>query len=314
MDKIGGRRDKPGGVGKEAGMTAGGLVLLLEKLIGRMAACPSDDVLSRLEEMQKQETEENAAAIYGCMFKNLEISRSTGRPFCQDTGILHFYVKAGASFGLLGGLNEILVNAAQSASASVPLRPNAIMPFTDKNTGNNIGPCSPYIHWEITDGDAAEITVYMAGGGSSLPGFARVLTPSQGYGAIEDLVADTVRTAGVNSCPPLIVGVGIGPSMDIAAELSKKALLRDCGSKNPEANARAMEERLFERLNNMKLGPGGTGGSESVLAVNVEAAVHHPATLAMAVSFGCWATRKGVLVIDGDGTAKVLSHSGFNAD
>ena len=312
MDKLtdpgSGPESAKDGAGSSRGITAEGLELLLGKLIGRMAVCPSDDVLSRLSEMKENETERGAAAVYECMFRNLDISRRTLRPFCQDTGILHFYIRAGAAFRLLPDVERVVRDAALAASANVPLRPNAVLPFTDRNTGNNIGPCAPYIHWEITGGDSAEITVYMAGGGSSLPGFARVLTPSQGYGAVEDLVAEAVRTKGVNSCPPLIAGVGIGPSMEIAAELSKKALLRRCGSKNPDPDARAMEERLFRRLNAMRLGPGGTGGSESMLAVNVEAGAHHPATLAMAVSFGCWATRKGVLFIDGEGNATVTSH------
>lgn len=284
------------------------LTQMLERLIGHMALCLSDDVERRLSQMRENETEKNASKIYECMFDNLAAARRDSRPFCQDTGILHFYVKAGASFKLLPLLNEIVMNAAIGASKSVPLRPNAVMPFSDRNTGDNIGPCSPFIHWELAEGDLCEITVYMAGGGSSLPGFARVFTPSEGYGAIEDLVAETVRTKGVNSCPPLIVGVGIGASMDVAAELSKKALLRECGSFNPDPGAAEMEKRLFERLNNMRIGPGGTGGTESVLAVHVEAAVHHPATLAAAASFGCWATRKGTLAVDAEGNGAVTSH------
>lgn len=285
--------------------------LELARFVCHLASHLPDDVEERVRAMAKKETNEAALKTYGCMIENMELADSLKRPLCQDTGIPCFYVKAGSDWPLLGSLEETVKGAAAKAFRDAPLRPNAVDPFTGKNSGNNEGPRTPYIDWEIVPGDELEMTVYLSGGGCSLPGFAVVLTPGEGIEKAKKLILDRLLERGVNACPPLIAGVGIGSSADIAGKLSKKALLRPVGSVNECENAAALERELFKKANDLGIGPGGLGGVESVLAVNVEFAARHPATFAVALSTGCWATRRGTLKVDRDLNVTCFSHRDF---
>lgn len=270
-----------------------------------------DDVQNRLIEMRDNETDPNASAVYDCMFKNIELAVSLDRPLCQDTGLIQFFIKAGSRFPYLAKLKEILTEAVRIATAETPLRPNAVDTFREKNSGNNIANGSPWIEWEIvSDSDDVEIEIYMAGGGCSLPGKALVLMPSAGYEGIAKAVLETVCDRGINACPPLIVGVGIGTCADSAGALSKKALLRGIGSQNPDKDAQKLEKLLFDGLNNIGIGPNGITGKESVLDVHVEFAAHHPATLAVGISVGCWATRYGKIHFNSDLNYEIKTHGG----
>lgn len=284
----------------------------LARFVCRLAYRLPDDVISRLREMADREKDPAAGKVYRCMLENVELADRLSRPLCQDTGIPCFYIKTGAEGPFAGNLSDIVCGASAKAFRDAPMRPNAVDPFTGKNTGDNQGPCCPYIDWEVVPGDGLEITVYLAGGGCSLPGFAAVLTPGEGLEKAVEMVTEKVLEKGVNACPPLLIGVGIGATADIAAKLSKKALLRPLGSKNQSsAEAARLEKDLFDRLNSLGIGPGGMGGSESVLGVNVEAGVRHPATFAVALSTGCWATRRGVIRFDKDGGVSSPDHRDF---
>lgn len=283
----------------------------LAEYIKFMSINLSDDVFERLSEMAKNEQKEGAKEIYASMLKNLEAAKKLQRPICQDTGIIQLFVKVGTKFKHLVGLKDALTEAVKTASEITPLRPNAVLPFTDKNTGNNIAPGSPTIYWELVPGDKLEIEVYCQGGGCSLPGFSRVLFPSEGIEAVEKYILEMAIDRGINACPPLYVGVGLGSSADNAAMLSKKALLRRVGSENPDENARKLEKSLFEKLSNIGIGPNGLGGTESIIGVNVEAECHHPANLAMAVAFSCWVSRHGSIIFDNDCKSTSETHSGW---
>lgn len=283
----------------------------IENFITYMEINLPDDVAARLDEMAENETEPMAKEIYGVMKLNIEKAKELGRPICQDTGMIQVFARVGASFKYIEEIENIIIEASRRASKNTPLRPNAIMPFTEKNTGDNIAVGAPFIEWEIVPGDKCELCFYMAGGGSSLPGKALVLMPSKGIKGIEQEVVNAVLERGVNACPPLFVGVGISACADTAALLSKKALLRPINSENKDDNAARFERELFEKLNALKIGPNALHGSESVLGVNVEIAAHHPATLAMGVSFGCWATRRGSIIIGSDGTFESATHAGW---
>lgn len=285
----------------------------LSKFISYMSVNLSDDVLLRLREMAEKEQNEGAKRIYASMFENLEEAKSSGRPICQDTGIIQFYVGVGGEFKFKDYLKESIIEAVTDASIKTPLRPNAVMPFTDKNTGNNIGPGSPLIVWDIVPGsDKLFVNAYASGGGCSLPGFAEVLFPSQGLETVEEKIVERVIKRAVNACPPLIVGIGLGSCADSAAILSKKALLRAITSSNPDKNAAEFEDRIYNRLKAIGFGANGLGGTESLMGVNVEAECHHPATLAMSVSFGCWTSRHGEIIFDNKGRAYSTSHPAFN--
>ena len=272
-----------------------------------------DDVNARLEEMAEG-AEGGERERYNAIFDNIRLAEAKKRPLCQDTGIPQFYIKVGAGFERPGIIKPAIAEAVRLATKETPLRPNCVDVFSGKNSGDNTGEGVPFISWELTEGDRLEIIIYLAGGGSSMPGFSKVLLPSAGLRGVEKEVLSMVCEKGINACPPLIIGVGIANAADAAAELSKKALLRKIGSENSRGEAAAFEKELFEKVNSLGIGPGGLGGRESVLGVSVEAAVHHPATLALGVTFGCWATRRGRLIIDNGGGVTCDTHSGFRGD
>ena len=192
------------------------------------------------------------------------------------------------------------------------LRHNAVETFVEKNTGTNTGSKIPWLDWESVPGDdSVTIDVYMAGGGCTLPGAAKVLMPGQGYEGVAEFVFDVVTSRGVNACPPLLVGVGVSTSAETAARLSKKAILRPVNSRHSNDNAAMMEELLTEGLNELGLGPQGLTGNNSVMGVNIESSARHPSTIGVAVSTGCWAHRRGRIKINADMSYEVISHKGF---
>lgn len=272
------------------------------------------DVSEKLGALREKEVNFLAKEVYESMRVNQEAADKLDRPSCQDTGVIQYFLTAGARFPLLGELEEILRNATLNATKEGPLRHNAVETFEEKNTGTNTGSKIPWLDWEIVpDSDSVTIDVYMAGGGCTLPGAAKVLMPGQGYEGVAEFVFDVITSRGVNACPPLLVGVGVSTSAETAARLSKKAILRPVNSHHPNENAAMMEELLTEGLNELGLGPQGLTGNASVMGVNIESSARHPSTIGVAVSTGCWAHRRGRIKINADLSYEVISHKGFQA-
>ena len=270
------------------------------------------DVEKKLAELRAKETKPLAKAIYLSMAENQEAASRLDRPSCQDTGVIQYFVTAGAKFPLLGELGDILAEATREATEKAPLRHNAVETFVEKNTGTNTGTKAPWLDWDIVpDDDSVTIDVYMAGGGCTLPGKATVLMPGQGYEGVAEFVFDVITSRGVNACPPLLVGVGVSTSAETAARLSKKAILRPVDSRHPNDNAALMEQLLTDGLNELGLGPQGLTGNNSVMGVNIESSARHPSTIGVAVSTGCWAHRRGRIRINADMSYEVISHQGF---
>lgn len=270
-----------------------------------------DDVLEKLTELRDQENTEFAKIIYDAMFQNLQMADTLSRPTCQDTGIIQYFVRVGTKFPLIDSLEDCLRKAVLKATEIAPLRHNAVEVFDEKNTGNNVGYRIPWIDWEIVpNSDEVEIYLYMAGGGCSLPGIAKVLMPLEGYEGIVKFVFDQITSYGINACPPLLVGIGIAGSVEVAAKLSKKALLRPVGSHNANPRGADLEKRIEDGLNDIGIGPGGLTGAKSVMGVHIEQAARHPATLAVGLSTGCWAHRRALIRIGPDLSYEDLSHGG----
>lgn len=272
-----------------------------------------DDVLEKLAEMRGQEDQDMAKEIYRSMFENLDKAIQLERPICQDTGLINFFIKVGSNYPYQYQLKQILTEAVKLATEEAPLRPNAVSIFDEENTGDNTGERTPFLHWDIMDeSDEVEINLYMTGGGSSMPGRATTLMPSAGYEGVAEFVYDAMVEKGINACPPLIVGVGIAGSMENAALLSKKAILRPIGSQNPNPKAAEMEKAMEDGINRIGFGPQGISGKTSVMGVHLETASRHPATIATAVSVGCWVHRKGTIRFKKDGSYEILSHKGVS--
>jgi L(+)-tartrate dehydratase alpha subunit len=287
-----------------------GLTCLLARFISFSSKYLPDDITAKLGELREAEDSSMARAIYEAIFRNIRMAEELERPCCQDTGLIQFFVKAGSGFPLIDELGDILREAVIRATAEAPLRPNAVAFFGEKNSGDNTGRYTPWIDWELVSGDGLSLYVYLAGGGCSLPGFSRVLTPLEGYKGAVKAVFDQVCALGINACPPLLVGIGLGGSADTAAKLSKKALLRFIGERNGNPEAAELELAIEAGLNKIGIGPAGLSGNRSVMAVHIEEAARHPASFAVGLSTGCWAHRRSLITISRNLNYEIISHRG----
>lgn len=250
------------------------------------------------------------------MTKNQGLAVELNRPSCQDTGVLQFWLKCGTNFPYINELEGLLKEAVVQATFAAPLRHNSVETFDEYNTKKNVGKGTPTVWWDIVpNSDKCEIYAYMAGGGCTLPGKAMVLMPGAGYEGVTDFVLDQMTSYGLNACPPLLVGVGVGTFVETAALNSKKALMRPIGSHNDNANAAKMEKLLEDGINAIGLGPQGMGGKYSVMGVNIENTARHPSAIGVAVNVGCWSHRRGHIVVNPDLTVTCDTHSTwkFNA-
>ena len=280
------------------------------KFVEHIAIVLPDDVRDKIGELKRQETGHLACAIYETMSRNMELAHELHRPSCQDTGVLQYWVKCGTDFPLIGDVESLLKEATVKATFATPLRHNSVETFDEVNTKRNVGKGTPTVFWDIVpNSDKCEVYAYMAGGGCTLPGQAMVLMPGEGYEGVTKFVLDRMTSYGLNACPPLLVGVGVATSVETAALLSKKALMRPIGSHNDNPRAAAMERMLEDGINKIGLGPQGMGGCASVMGVNIENTARHPSAIGVAVNVGCWNHRRGHVIFDRDLNATVTTHS-----
>ena len=283
---------------------------MVASFVGHIGKKLPDDVVAKLEELGRQETAALPKVLYETMTKNQNLAVKLDRPSCQDTGVIQFWLKCGTNFPYINELEALLKEAVVQATFATPLRHNSVETFDEYNTKRNVGKGTPTVWWDIVpNSDRCEIYAYMAGGGCTLPGKAMVLMPGAGYEGITDFVLDQMTTYGLNACPPLLVGVGVGTSIETAALQSKKALMRPIGSHNDNPNAAKMEKLLEDGINAIGLGPQGMGGKFSVMGVNIENTARHPSTIGVAVNVGCWSHRRGHIVVDKDLNVTCDTHS-----
>jgi fumarate hydratase subunit alpha len=266
------------------------------------------DVKDALKQAHKEETSEAGKVQLEAILKDIELAEKENTPLCQDTGIIIFYVRAGAKAKDLDVIQSALQKATQRATKDIPLRPNAVDPFTQKNSGDNTGRHIPYINWEVTNGDSVEITAFPKGGGSENVCTIGMITPGEGVKGLKKFVIDAVIKAGAMPCPPTIVGVAAGGGADIAMKLAKATLLRPLSEPNSNPDMANLERELYEAANSTGIGPMGLGGKVTVLGVKVDYAHRHPASYPVAVAFQCWAARRASARINSDGTVEYLTH------
>jgi fumarate hydratase subunit alpha len=267
-----------------------------------------NDIKAALNKAYADETSEIGKTQLKAILDNVALAEKLQAPICQDTGTITFYVKAGADAENLGRVEDALVAATRRATVEVPLRPNAVNPFTAKNSGDNTGRQIPQIHWEIVPGDSLEVTVLAKGGGSENVCMLGMLAPSEGLKGLKRFVVDAVVKAGAQPCPPTILGVGVGGGADVAIALAKKALLLPLDEANVEPEIALLEREIFEAANMTGIGPMGLGGKTTVLGVHVDYAFRHPASFPVAVAFNCWASRRASAKISANGKAQYLTH------
>lgn len=268
------------------------------------------------------ETESNADAKKGlkATLDSMEVSKVKQNPLCVDTGWPIFYFKVGNKCELEGGFVE-LENAARRAVAKATelgfLRATMKHPLTGYDPGNNIGMNIPDFTYQFVDGDFIEMSYAAKGGGSECFGGTRhrIVAFADGIKGIEKFVIDSF-TASARAgavCPPSVLGIGIGGTANVAANLAKEAAcLRTVGSRHPDPMFAKIEEDLYEALNSLGCGILGSGGDVSVLAVNVEYAYTHIAGIACATSTNCMVARRASSRIEADGSvAKLTSPNWF---
>jgi len=264
------------------------------------------DVIAALQAARARETSSMAAAQLDAILENVAIAARGDIPMCQDTGIQTFFIEAGFDSPFLKELTGWITSAVLEATAAVPLRPNTVDPFTGVNPGDNSGRFMPSIHWDLVDGEDVVITLLPKGGGSENMSILKMLSPSVGMVGIKKAVVEHIAFCRGWPCPPTIVGVGIGGGADIALKLGKKAVLREIGSLNPLAEAAALEQELLELVNSTGVGAMGVGGDTTCLAVHVEVAHRHPASLPLGILVQCWADRRARIRLRADGSAEVI--------
>jgi L(+)-tartrate dehydratase alpha subunit len=270
-----------------------------------------DDVSARLKELAEEETQPMARMIYQTMARNQKLAMDLVRPSCQDTGLIQMFVRVGTRFPLIDQLEPAMTEAVYRATRWSPLRMNSVETFDEYNTDTNTGTRSPWLYWRTIPGsEDLELDVYLAGGGCSLPGQGKTLMPGEGYEAAVKFVMDVMTSYGVNACPPLLVGVGIGTSIDSAAYMSKLALMRPIDSHNSTPTVADLEDALQEAIDSIGLGPQGLGGKRSVMGVHIENSARHPSVLSVAVNTGCWSHRRGTIRIHPDLSYDLLTHEG----
>ncbi len=264
-----------------------------------------EDVVEALKRAYSEESDRIARFNLRNILKTVEIGRKDGIPICQDTGTLTFFVEVGVESPFLGEVEGWIVEAVRRATMEIPLRPNAVDLLTNRNSGDNTGRFVPVIHWEPVEGDSLRIALLPKGGGSENCSALAMLSPGEGRDGIKRFVMERIRECGGKPCPPVILGIGIGGSADMALLLAKKALLRPLGVRHENGEIARLEEELLESVNSLGIGPMGMGGKTTALDVKVEYAHRHPASLPVGLIVQCWAHRRAFLEIESDGSTRI---------
>ncbi len=256
----------------------------------------NNDIKSALENGLGEEDSPIARTMLENILKNAEIARDEAMPICQDTGMAIVFLKIGQDVHLTGGsLCDAINEGVRQGYEKGYLRKSVVAdPVRRGNTGDNT---PAIIHTEIADGDKIEITLAPKGFGSENMSAIKMLKPSDGRDGIVNFVIDSVKSAGSNPCPPIVVGVGIGGSFEKAALLAKSALLRDIDTQNPDKFYADMEAELLDKINALDIGPQGFGGKTTALGVNIETFPTHIAGMPCAVNISCHVTRHEKVVI-----------------
>lgn len=250
----------------------------------------SDDITQALINAKENEISDTAKLVLDTLIKNNEIAATEQIPLCQDTGMAILFVEYGDKVTIQGDFTDAINQGVAQAYTEGYLRKSVVADpvFERNNTGDNT---PAVIHTQIVSGENLIITAIAKGFGSENMSQIKMLSPSQGVQGVKDFVLDTVRQAGPNPCPPIIVGVGIGGTFEQAALLSKKATARRVNSKNSDPRYSALEKELLNEINKLGIGPAGLSGSTTALKVNIEHAPTHIASIPVAVNICCHACR-----------------------
>ena len=254
-----------------------------------------DDVIKSFEDNLQKEESELGKDILNILIKNANIAKETHIPICQDTGMAVFFVEVGQDVIIKGDtLTEAINKGVSEGYIEGYLRKSVVSPITRVNTKDNT---PAIIHYEMVNGDKLKIEYAPKGFGSENMSKLKMLKPSDGIKGVKQFIVDTVSEAGPNPCPPIVVGVGIGGTVDKCAQIAKKALFRSVGEHNKDEMIADLEKELIKKINALGIGPQGLGGNTTALAVNIETFPTHIAGLPVVVNINCHASRHKQVII-----------------
>ncbi|MBI5443892.1 MAG: fumarate hydratase [Deltaproteobacteria bacterium] len=266
----------------------------ISEALRRMAVAANtelgEDVLSAFERYAQCEESPTGRDVLGQLVENAAIARETKLPLCQDTGFAVVFVELGQEVHLVGGdLYEAVNRGVRQGYQEGFLRKSIVGdPLRRVNTGDNT---PAVVHLKLVPGERVRLTFAPKGGGSENMSGIAMLRPADGVEGVKRFVVQRVSDAGPNPCPPTVVGVGIGGTFEVAAYLSKLALLRPLGTRHPDPFYAQLEEELLTEVNRLGIGPAGLGGTTTSLDVHVEVHSCHIASLPVAVNIQCHAAR-----------------------
>ena len=254
------------------------------------------DVLEAISRASREESSERAKTILEKIRENIAIAAEEEIPLCQDTGLACIFLEVGQEVVFTGGyLYDAINEGVRKGYEEGYLRKSVVAdPLRRTNTGDNT---PAHIHVEIVPGDKVKLTVAPKGFGSENMSRIAMLPPSAGAEGVKDFIVETVRQAGGNPCPPMVLGVGIGGTFDKVALLAKEALLLPMDRVNPDPFYREMEEELLSRINALDIGPQGFGGDTTALGINILTAPTHIAGLPVAVNVNCHVSRHKEVIL-----------------
>lgn len=261
------------------------------------------DVKEGLRRLTSSETDATAKQVLATMVTNIRVAEETENLLCQDTGIPIYHLTLGTGLDADGAeLKRAIRRGCERATREHPLRSSVVHPITRRNEHTSCGPGVPPIHVDFSD-VPGELLLEMVpkGSGSENNSWLRMAIPAEGVDAIKTFVVDCVLDAGGKTCPPTIVGVGIGGTSDLCVALAKKAATRALGTQCPDAEGAALEQSLTEAVNGLGVGPQGLGGDSTAFAVHVEIAATHITMNPVAVNMQCHSARRASAVISAAG-------------
>lgn len=275
-------------------IAAAEITAAIRGLFAQACLCPGSDVLAALEQARQEEESPQGREILRQLLENADVARQEDIPYCQDTGMAVVFAEIGQDVHISGDFYAAVGEGVRQAYGENYYRKSVLSALGRENTGDNT---PPVVHVRLAPGERILLWAAPKGFGSENMSAIRMLKPAGGIEGVVEFIVSTAQAAGGNPCPPVVLGVGIGGTFELAALMAKRQLLRPLGSAQPDGTLRYIEEESRRRINALGMGPMGLGGRQYCLAVHAEEYPTHLAGLPVAVNYCCHALRHAECVL-----------------